>query len=62
MLHRPVILTGINRPMVYTGLDERDARFSRKLNLAPVVDGLKGSKPNLKVITDYGRLFKPAKV
>ena len=55
---RPVLRTGDKR-IAYTGLDERDARFSRKLNLAPVVDGLKGDKPSLKVINDYRRLFTP---
>ena len=61
MLQRPVIVTGINKPVIYTGLDERDARFSFRLNLAPVVDGLKDSKPNLKVITNYKTLFQQGK-
>lgn len=56
MLHRPIIKTDDKR-IAYTGLDEHDARFSRKLNLAPVVEGLKGSEPTLKVIRDYRELF-----
>ena len=56
---RPVLRTGDKR-IAYTGLDERDTRFSRKLNLAPSVEGLQGpgGEPPLKVITDYRQLFK----